>query len=261
MLEKDQVDRLNEIAGRFFDLQPNALAWDSGPPFDVSKPNLHDNKADFLAEVAHVDALVKALQTATDLLRAGFMHDHADHNAALAVSQFVDGKIGWELQSLEVTYLSDLVLHSAAKAGLTICTTLSMFRMLDGLVARKQELESQRNDFWGGQGRSPNHYARAIALRFARLIARKTGKKPTFGTSRDGGHPSTEFGRALEEIFEILGVNATVKHPATWALKQLTEDDLKPEIGGLLGGLLGPVPAAGTHRNALADFVAKGTDQ
>lgn len=38
--------------------------------------------------------------------------------------------------------------------------------------------------------------------------------------------PNTEYARALEQIFEIIGINARVRKPAEWAISQLTEEDL-----------------------------------
>jgi len=90
---------------------------------------------------------------------------------------------------------------------------------------RLNELQDQEKQFWTIQHRAPNHPARTIALRFARSFARQTGKRPTFGTSNLGEHPSTDFGRALEEVFEMLGIRANLRETATWAIDQLTEPD------------------------------------
>jgi hypothetical protein len=149
--------------------------------------------------------------------------------------------------------MADLVRKNAADAGFTFCLILLILDLVRDLKQRNQELENQEATFWNLSGRAPNHYARTIALRFARLIARKTGKMPTFGTSSDGGHPSTEFGRALEEVFEVLEIRASVRNAARWAISQLSEDDLKPEPMNALGsifGLGGPPP-----RNALSPLV------
>jgi hypothetical protein len=96
---------------------------------------------------------------------------------------------------------------------------------------------------------------RAIALRLARLYAREKGERPTFGTARDGGHPSTNYGRALERIFEPLGIKDGVRRPAEWALAQLTDDDLRPvSTIALLGGVF----ALGVRPDLLSEVLGDG---
>lgn len=98
-------------------------------------------------------------------------------------------------------------------------------------------------------------------MRFARLYARETSKRPTFGISSQGNHPSTEFGRALEQVFEILNIKANVRNAAVWAIDQLSEDDLRPPQNALLGELLGMVPTENSGQktavNALANYRQK----
>ena len=122
-------------------------------------------------------------------------------------------------------------------------------------------MKDQEELFWSTNHRPPNYYARTIALRLARYYARETQERPTVGTSGDGGHPSTAYTKALEEVFEELGIKATVRLPAKWAVNQITEDDLKPRmLGGVLGlGTAGPFGGSVSRRgqppfgNALAN--------
>ena len=147
-----------------------------------------------------------------------------------------------------------MIRKNAADAGLTYCLIFLLMDLIKDLNQRRQELENQGAAFWNLSGRAPNYYARTIALRFARVIARETGMKPTFGTARDGGHPSTEFGRALEQVFETLEIKASVRNAAKWAIDQLTEEDLKPEPKNYLtmGSLFGI--GAPPHQNVLAAY-------
>ncbi|MEO1028814.1 MAG: hypothetical protein AAFX02_07120 [Pseudomonadota bacterium] len=88
--------------------------------------------------------------------------------------------------------------------------------------------------------RAPDYYARAIALRLARLYASEVGERPTYGTSGETGEPSTGYTRALRDVFEILEIDAREKIYATWAVKHLNDDDLKtarPPGLATVGGL------------------------
>ena len=98
-----------------------------------------------------------------------------------------------------------------------------------------------------------------IALRFARLFANKTGKRPTFGISSEGAHPSTDFGRAIEQVFAILEIKADVRKAAEWALSHLTEQDWKPRqnaLGGLMTGLY-DFDGSGSSRRDPKDEIVK----
>lgn len=62
---------------------------------------------------------------------------------------------------------------------------------------------------------------------------------PTIGTASDGDHPSTEYGRFLQQLFEVLKIDTGFRLPGEWAIGQLTEADLpKPtKIVSLTTGL------------------------
>ncbi len=90
---------------------------------------------------------------------------------------------------------------------------------------QKQELDLQEIPFWNAPSRPLNH--------FAQSIYRNTGDIPTFGTASDGNHLSTDFGRALEEVFEFLGINSRVRNPAVWALDQMKSGAALPKMNAL----------------------------
>jgi hypothetical protein len=81
-------------------------------------------------------------------------------------------------------------------------------------------------------------------LRFAKHFAKLRKQKPTFGTSSDGDHPSTDYGRALEEVFEILGIESNVRRAAEWAISQLVDDDWRPPPQNYLAGYFKALPTA-----------------
>ncbi len=137
--------------------------------------------------------------------------------------------------------------------------------MINVYQERLNELKDQEIEFWSVSYRAPKSYARTIALRLARLYALHKRQKPPFGTARDGNHPSTDFGRALEEIFDILNIEATVRNPAEWAIDQLTEDEINPPVNRLLGGLFGFNPPSSPEgrqktRDKIVDLLAKSSE-
>jgi len=233
MASDDLNDNLRAITDRFHVAPPMGLLGHFSAPFDVSKPNLHDNKQDFLAEQNAVLAGLTHVEGLLDVIAAEHRQGSVGAEVGKRLQDYVDAKARTKSRAHETEYGHDLVRRNSSEVGLTLCLTLQMSDLLRALSIRKQELRDQEAEFWSGNSRPPNHYARTIALRFARFIAHHTRKKPTFGTSRDGGHPSTDFGRALEEIFALLKIKANVKNAATWAIDQLTEKDFQPVADAL----------------------------
>ncbi|WP_298362828.1 hypothetical protein [uncultured Litoreibacter sp.] len=123
---------------------------------------------------------------------------------------------------------SDLILSNLANDGFFFNSVLVIFDLIAAYEQRLEELEDQEKQFWNISHRAPNYYARTIALRFAKHFGRKKNVRPTFGTSSDGNHPSTEYGRALERVFEILEIRADVRKSAEWAISQLDEENWDP---------------------------------
>ncbi len=249
-------DRLWKIADRVTGASGQVFTNFPGPPFDISKPTLHDSKSDFQAEMDYLKQLSSSLKDAISILRPALVEDEERHVLASRVAGVINEAADQRISRKSVRNAIGLAVLSAAKCGLMGSTAYVLHALNLEVSDRIRELESQGQIHWSSKGRPPNLYARAIALRFARFIARKTGKYPTFGTASDGSHPSTDYGRALQEVFEILEIVAAVKGPATWAISQLTEDDLKPDIGGLLGSLLGHSPERNDGQDAKAAIAA-----
>lgn len=239
MEENDVNERLWAIADRFAVPKHKTLLGSFSPPFDISKPNLHDSKADFLHEKRVVETALVNAKPLLELLVSGVSSEGGpEQDLVRKALKFVDADVRAKRRAERLESVFDLTCSNAATIGFSVVLMFLLFDFVESLKSREQELENQEAVFWSGIGRAPNHYARTIGLRFAKLVARSTAKKPTFGTARDGGHPSTDFGRALEEIFKILNIGADVRNAAKWAIGQLTDDDLQPLPGSTVPGLL-----------------------
>lgn len=228
-------NQLRSITDRFLRRKtPNS--FDSySPPFDVSKPNQHDDKQEFLAEQIVVSSGLRQVDGLLDLLAASAKKGSVSTDLGGKLTEYIDQRARLDSREIKTEFGYDIVRRSAADVGLSTCLAFQLIDLLRILNRREVELLDQEVEFWSGKSRPPNHYARTIALRFARYIANNTAKKPTFGTSSDGGHPSTEFGRALEEVFELLEIKANVKNAAVWAIAQLTEADVRsPVVNAIL---------------------------
>jgi hypothetical protein len=241
MEESSVNERLWAIAERFSVPKPVGLMGTGAPPFDISRPNSHDSKAEFLQEKRTVSSALANAKPLLDLLTDGVTSEGSlQGDVVMRTLQVVDSSVRSKRRTDRLVNIFDLARSNAAAIGVSAVLMFLLFDFVESLKSREKELESQEEAFWSGNGRAPNHFARTIALRFAKLVARVTGRKPTFGTARDGGHPSTDFGRALEEIFKILDVGADVRNAAKWAIGQLSDDDLRPlPVNTLAGPLFG----------------------
>jgi hypothetical protein len=214
-------------------------------PFDTSQPNFHNNKREFLLERETLQRLVECLSEIAGL-SASKKTDSVERKEMLdRISQAVQGNKRSLLNHLKVDSAQSLALRNLVETDFQSGALKVMRFQRIMFEMRLKELAEQEELYWKVRHRPPNYYARTIALRFAKFYARQKGARPTFGISRDGPHPSTDYGRLLEKIFEILGINGAVRGPATWAIKQITDADLQPLTGPLgpnisiFGGLAG----------------------
>jgi hypothetical protein len=236
----EQPIRLNEIVNRMLDREPkgNALAM-SINPFDTTPQNQHRSKPEFMAEKTRVVAAIENIEGLFDSLLPSKEGVQEDTKACNLIRDSVNASGRQSGAKREVSDHQDLIIGNALEHGLHYHTLILSIEMKQALLDRLKELEDQENSFWSASHRPPNHYARTIALRLARLYAREKQERPTYGTSRDGGHPSTAYTKALEEVFELLEIQASVTPPARWAVSQITEEDLKPTALGTALGLGG----------------------
>ena len=237
MEKTDQIERLWTICERFGVIRHQYPYASSVPPFALEKANLHDSKAEFSAELTAVNQLLGQAEGMFNFLVAKHQDESPDQEVATRLSAIIDDAARSQTKNLILERAVDAALKTATDVGLSLTTIYMLVETIQALKQRKRDLLDQEVEFWSLKSRAPNYYARTIALGLARLVARSTGKKPTVGTARDGGHPSTDFSRALEEVFQVLAIGSDFKRPAQWAVDQLNDDDLRP------------------HRNALADFI------
>ncbi|AXI43534.1 hypothetical protein C1J02_17585 [Sulfitobacter sp. SK011] len=226
----------------------------SPDPFDISKPNQHDTKSEFQRELdaisgslAHIDAVLDHL---------GSKEGDPEHLAMLMrLIPIMNQKLykGAPRENLEES--TEMIRKYVAEVGGYTASFLVMLDFSIALTERYQELKDQEEKFWNISHRAPDYYARAIALRLAKLFARETGQRPTYGTAASGDHPSTSYGRALDEVFEILEINQNVRTHAKWSVKQITDEDLIPPPVNSLSAML-----SGQHRPVPTDNIKKITE-
>lgn len=257
MQTRTQSDELNAIVNKLLGHEPkNRLATifdDVTPPFDISRPNIHDSKKEFKKELKAVQTVVDSVY---NILRELSPKNDSDplqkdmtDRLSIAINQ-----TAYRSRRLSIETARELIMRNAVDTGFYFSSLFVLIEMSQCYDMRLRELKDQEKQFWSVPHRPPNYYARTIALRLARLYAKELRKAPTFGTARDGKHPSTDFGRALEQVFTVLGIKASATKAAEWAVGQLTEEDIHPPAQSLLGGLLGlaeKLPHQSTGQNAL----------
>jgi hypothetical protein len=223
MDEESQDDQIKNVIERL--LGPGDELAVRRRVLDVFKPNIHDTKKEFLKEQASVSAVVEHLKGV--LSSSKLDEKNPKHDDTVARLSSVVDQIGLkQSRKGSVTSARDLTVQNVAVSGFYYTSLSVVLEMLVVYSQLLRELEVQEKQFWNVSNRPPNYYPRTMALRLARLYASETGSKPTFGMSRDGNYPSTKFGRALEDIFAILGIKASVKNAAHWAIAQLEDSDL-----------------------------------
>lgn len=214
---------VNELCGRSSHNALAALVF----PFDIDQPNEHNSKKEFLLEQKAVKKALKSSRVLIDL----FHVRNAEEDVKTMVQRLRNNLDVRARKSVrpEIETPDHLVTRNMLDVGFSRMAHIANIYLWLGLSQRERELDDQEKEFWSVSHRPPNYYARTIALRMARLYAHEKGERPTYGTARDGGHPSTRFGRAVEQVFQILDIEADVRTPIEWAIDQLTEDDLNSE--------------------------------
>lgn len=223
-------DIVNELMGPHGPVERrNGLVSFAEPPFDISKPNQHDSKLEFEREFKIVSDAVAALHKLVPL----FLHTDDEEQARTlnALEVQLDAKMLRGVPEAPVESITDLVRRTVADAGGVAASTWVCIDFFRALKERLDELEEQRDKFWNLPHRAPDYHARTIANRLAKLYARETGVKPTSGSSAVGGDASTKFTKALEQIFELLGIKSGPRSPADWAIKNLKKEDFAPKTG------------------------------
>ncbi|MBO9420319.1 hypothetical protein J7481_12510 [Labrenzia sp. R4_2] len=241
MQEEDQqlgpealYKKLYEVVDRMFEAHGHKLAdqrwilprYHFQPPFDISRPNQHDSKAEFQQEYDAVTKGLEGLRMVMDCFY-GMAEQDAGRTVAHRLRPIIDDKMRSNAQNDELKNSFNLIRKNIAEVVGFIGSFLVCIDLERAAKERLQVLEDQKDQFWNISHRAPDYYARFIALRLAKLFTRETGKFPTTGTSGETGDPSTSYTRALREVFDLLEISVGVRLPAEWALKQLGDDDLR----------------------------------
>jgi hypothetical protein len=238
MINESKIEALNSVVSKLIgrEAKPLSLIAQYSPIIDVSRANLHESKKEFLVELAAVEAVIANLQSIIDQIVPNDEKDTPDRKAMLdRLHLAIEVKAVQDARQRSLSSASDLALRNIFDTGFHYGSMRVIFAMYLIYRERLSELKDQETQFWTVSSRPPNYYARTMALRLARLYAKECGKRPTFGMSREGNFPSTDFGRALEEVFQILEIKASVRNAGTWAIAQLTDDDFLQPSNALAG--------------------------
>jgi hypothetical protein len=216
-------------------------------PFDITRPAQHATKAEFDVEF---EAVQTAYESVSTLLHTLLPDDTEEAKGVMAgrLGQEIDGKARRNAPRSELNDSLKLLRKNAAELGFYSSSLWILVDLQRCLSERYLELQEQKNDFWNVPHRAPDYYARAIALRLARLFAQKTKEKPTYGVSGDFGEPSTTYSRALREVFAALDINAQDRGYAEWAVSQIEDSDMTEVSDGLMSALMGTTESGDAHR-------------
>lgn len=267
MQDDSKTDSVEELASQLHSVVNRMLApfdkssrrevatlLSSPEPFDTTKPNEHDSKAEFKRELAAVEKSRDALKSALNVLAPRNPSEETSEMLA-RLRPILDQKLRKRGSVGRIDDVLELIRKNAAEVGGFTASFLILLDLWLVLSDRHAELLDQKGKFWNVSHRPPNYYARTIALRLAKLYARETGQRPTLGTSGVSGEPSTSYSRALKETFELLGIASDVRSPAEWAIENLTDEDLKPTKNAL-GSFFGIAPHSPQPRSIM-DIVRK----
>jgi hypothetical protein len=119
MIDDNIAERINEIADRFYERPRRTVLGTSPLPFDISKPNLHDTKQEFLAERKLVDKSAKNAEELFRILTYRYDDDHALKDVSQELCQYVDDVVKASTSKDEIKAPSDLVKRNAIDIGIT----------------------------------------------------------------------------------------------------------------------------------------------
>lgn len=201
------------------------------PPIDIQQHNEHSRKAEFIEEQCAVRECIDNIGRIILVIAGVKVDDAEDEPANMRLRDWLDysASLSVDANPAPIEEIDMLLLHAAKVSGFSQTSIAFLTELREQLIKRNAMLDEQEAEYWSDQHRPGNHFARTIALRTAKVYAAELGRLPTLGTSRDGGHPNTAFGKALEQIFDILDIKSGVRSPAKWAIAQLTDSDLEPD--------------------------------
>lgn len=228
MHDRDKIDQLNHLVDGLLAPNEPKRAGREEPPFDLAAEAQHSTKREFLDELTIVKGIIKHLNAILELIPDDHVQTPQTNGR---LKEAVDKAIrnGTRRRKLRGGSSLDLAIQNIRETGFFECSREILRDMVFAYQAILEQLVAQEEMFWSMPHRPPDHFARIIALRFARLFHHCTGNNPSFGTSSQGGHPSTKFGLALEKIFEILDIKRDIRPPAEWAIAQFEKERREQE--------------------------------
>lgn len=85
--------------------------------------------------------------------------------------------------------------------------------------------QTERDRLWSGRGPSANHSSREVAEKMAEIYVLGLGKMPTYGRKPDSSEPSTDYSRAVRDVFGKIQLLAHFGEPCKQAIEMLKEND------------------------------------
>lgn len=92
MSELSLDDRLREVLDRLHIEKPTTLLWRARLFFDISKPNSHDTKPEFIADKKMAEKSVQKSEQLFQLVYSALTDEVGDHAQATTLTDFVDLK-------------------------------------------------------------------------------------------------------------------------------------------------------------------------
>lgn len=173
-----------------------------------------------------------AEQPAYKDLRASMLRMEKLEKAADGLIQALEALEGREIDGLNshcremvdielgLNIISAAAMHGAAGAALVG----SQMMKFGSESLHSSFAERIKENYPEGPGRKPDLYAYDVADKLAGYYIRYRLEKPTYGTNEN--YPSTDFSRALEKIYDILGIKADIRGPAEAAIGKISDQDI-----------------------------------
>ncbi|MEP6319094.1 MAG: hypothetical protein ABJ074_01735, partial [Paracoccaceae bacterium] len=121
MTDDNLIEQINEIADRFYERPRSLILGTSQFPFDITKPNFHDTKKEFLEERDLVDESTKNAEELFKTLTYRYHDGHPLKERSEELCDYVDGIARNFASKNELKVPSDLVKRNAIDIGITYC--------------------------------------------------------------------------------------------------------------------------------------------
>lgn len=134
MKQEELIERLREVVSRFCDPGPKSSVL--RPPFDIKPPSAHSTKAEFLAEVRHIDQIMARSRGVIETIKAVA---EADDPAGSLTSRLNKTALGDRPSGIAAS-ATELVRGAAIDAGIFLSSYVVLLELNYAAEARKREL-------------------------------------------------------------------------------------------------------------------------